>query len=194
MNTDKNKKVITSEDKIKSTNTKTTVLIIFAVVITLLLLLHCLFCSPCNISANSSLYNEQIPFVTDPSTGDTVMTGNIPNLNEEDLKAALKQKQDDSSFTVQVVSEGEIKAGSKDLYLTVANPASNKQDCRIHLLMDGENVYTSPVMPPKTYITHETISKELDRGNHRVIVKYFVVDEAGKEAGIAEVEAQITCK
>lgn len=194
MNTEQKENTGSTADDIRKINTKATVLLILSVVLLLLLVLHSVLC-PCKIiTQNANLSNETIPALNDPANGDTVTAGNIPNLNDEDVKAALKQKQDDSYFTVQVVSEGEIKAGSQDLYLTIANPQSNKQDCRIHLYMGGEKLYTSPVMPPKTYITHETLNKALEPGKHTVNVQYAILDESGKESCITEVEAQIICK
>lgn len=179
----------------RTINIKATVLIILSGIIILLLLLH-LVDTMLDFKEHGSRNNDLIAatLATEPDSNDTVSEGNIPNLSDEDLKAAIKQKQDESAFTVQVVSSGEIKAGSKDLYLSVANPETNKQDCRVRFFLDGEKIYTSPVMPPKSYITHETLSKTLERGNYDINVQYSIIDDAGKEASVAEVASQIICK
>lgn len=126
---------------------------------------------------------------------DTVSTGDMPQLSEDEIKELLRKKQSESVFTVQASSQGTIKPDSRTLFLTVANPRNNKHDCRFQIVLaeTQETIYTSPILKPQSYIEAENLSAELEAGEHKAIVRYNVLDKDGGVCGLTDVEVLITC-
>lgn len=122
-----------------------------------------------------------------------VMEGDIPELTEEERQTLMQKQTDDSVFTVQAVSMGTIPKDSKRLQLTVANAQNNVRDCRFDLLIDGETLYTSPVLQPHTYIQTMELSRTLDPGEYTAIVRYSILSDSGEVTGVTEVEVTVIC-
>lgn len=131
----------------------------------------------------------------DPTVNFTagVMQGDIPEMTPEERQALMQKQTDDSAFTVQAVSRGNISKGSTQLQLTVANPQNNVRDCRFDLLIDGETVYTSPVLQPHTYVHTMELDRTLDPGAYTAIVRYSILSDSGEVTGVTEVEVTVIC-
>lgn len=126
---------------------------------------------------------------------DTVSTGDLPQLSEDEIKELLRKKQKDSFFTVQASSQGTIQPGSRTLFLSVANPRNNKYDCRFQIILaeTQKSIYTSPILSPRSYIENECLTAALEAGEHKAIVRYSVLDKDGGVCGLTDVEVLITC-
>ena len=123
-----------------------------------------------------------------------VIQGDIPGLTDTELDTLMQSQTDDSMFTVQAVSAGTIQAGSTQLQLTVANPQNNIHDCRFDLLINGENLYTSPILQPQTYIQSMELNRTLDPGEYTAVVRYSILSDSGDVTGVTEVEVMVICK
>lgn len=151
--------------------------ICIVIIIFLLVLRGC-----CQDKKSSTQYNSS----------DIVLNGSIPSLSREELLNQLQKKQDASMFTVQVVSGGTIETNGKTLKLTVANPGSNQYSCIVDILYKNEILYTSPILPPQSYIEQEKLNNPLPNGEHKLTVRYHVLD-GDEEIGITDVEVLVNC-
>lgn len=167
-------------------NIKADILIGLSIVIILLLLL----CKGCQASEGKT----SGPTIPTAHVTTDVIQGDIPELTDTELDALMQSQTDDSMFTVQAVSTGSIQAGSTQLQLTVANPQNNTHACRFDLLIDGENLYTSPTLQPQTYIQSMDLNRTLDPGEYTAIVRYSILSDSGDVTGVTEVEVKVICK
>ena len=122
-----------------------------------------------------------------------VMEGDIPDLTDEERLELMQRQTDDAVFTVQALSAGSLEAGSRYLDLTVANPQNNTHACRFDLLINGETLYTSPVLQPHTYIQAMELSRALEPGAYTAVVRYSILSDSGEVTGNTEVEVKILC-
>ncbi|MEF3302513.1 hypothetical protein [Paenibacillus sp. GYB003] len=125
--------------------------------------------------------------------GGEVLDGDLPHMSDEAIRDYLIQKQDASMFTVTVNSEASIQKGSKTLQLMVANPKRNSLECYVEVIHDGETLYTSPLMKPKQYIQKAELSKPLEGGKNKLIVRYNIVHQ-GEIVGVQETEIMAVTK
>ena len=166
-------------------NIKADILIGLSILIILLLLLF----KGCQASEDNSG-----PTIPTANITTDVIQGDIPELTDTELDALMQSQTDDSMFTVQAVSAGTIQAGSTQLQLTVANPQNNIHACRFDLLINGENLYTSPILQPRTYIQSMELNRPLDPGEYAAIVRYSILSDSGDVTGVTEVEVTVICK
>lgn len=164
--------------------------LLFLSVVTILLLLFfyvwCWLFPTCTCS-------RCMPCTAATAQTDEVLTGQIPNLSEEE-KQQLTNQNSISDFTVQAVSIGTIKPEGRELSLTVANFKSNQQDCRFRIVLEGKILYVSPVLPPDSYMTTETLSEPISSGTYPAQVEYLILDQDGDISGEMVVEVTIQCK
>lgn len=123
-----------------------------------------------------------------------ILQGEITSLTPEELRARMKELQDEAKFTIQCSSAGTIEKDSKVFNIAVANPLENMFDCYIDLLtLDGKVLYTSPTMKPDSRLESFELKETLPEGEGKLLVRYVML-QGDTEIGSTEVEVSYICK
>jgi hypothetical protein len=125
-----------------------------------------------------------------PTASDYIKKGNLPSMTNEDIEKAKKNKQDASSFSVQVDSTGTMAKNSNILKLGIGNPLNNIDHCTVDILENNQMLFSSKDMEPQTYMTEMKLNKSLSVGTHQIVVRYNVYVNQ-KKIGSMDVKTKI---
>lgn len=142
----------------KQENKKKSKKIAFIIILIIVVLLLCL-------RIGNELFNWE------PQTIDNVKDGTFPT-DKNDLEKFLREKQDASRFTTNIIPYGIYERSTNTLKLQVANPECNSIDCVVRVLVNGEYYYTSSIIKPNQYIDEMVLDKELPTENAEMYVQY----------------------
>ena len=131
--------------------------------------------------------NEYIP---DDNTG--VKEGTFPK--NQDLHDFLKEKQDASKFTTNIIPYATYNPETNILNLKVANPERNSIDCLIRIKIGDDIYYESPLLKPNQYLDEIEPDKPLPADQSKMYVMYTEILPDGDYRTLTTVEVKYDIK
>ena len=100
--------------------------------------------------------------------GGILQEGVIPGYTEEEIKAMMQRKADESTFSFEVNSRPIFKDGKSEGNLRIANPPYNKYAINVEIKLDsnGKSVFNSGKINPNHYIEKAKLTKKLKAGEY----------------------------
>ena len=94
--------------------------------------------------------------------------GIIPGYTEEEIKAIMQRKADESTFSFEINSRPIFKDGKSQGNLRIANPPYNKYAINVEIKLDsnGKSVFNSGKINPNNYIEYAKLTKKLKAGEY----------------------------
>jgi len=140
------------EKKNKQYSNKFKILVICIIVVALL-------CTIFISNKNKSNVNVQ---------GGILKEGIIPGYTEEEIKAIMQRKADESTFSFEINSRPIFKDGKSEGNLRIANPPYNKYAINVEIKLDsnGKSVFNSGKINPNHYIEYAKLTKKLKAGEY----------------------------
>ena len=101
-------------------------------------------------------------------SGGILQEGVIPGYTEEEIKAILQRKADESTFSFEINSRPVFKDGKSEGNLRIANPPYNKYAINVEITLDssGKSVFKSGNIDPNHYIEYAKLTKKLKEGEY----------------------------
>jgi len=101
-------------------------------------------------------------------SGGILQEGVIPGYTEEEIKAILQRKADESTFSFEINSRPVFKDGKSEGNLRIANPPYNKYAINVEITLDssGKSVFKSGNIDPNHYIEYAKLTKKLKAGEY----------------------------
>lgn len=109
--------------------------------------------------------------------------GIIPGYTEEEIKAIMQRKADESTFSFEVNSRPVFKDGKSEGNLRIANPPYNKYGINVDIKLDsnGKTVFKSGDIAPNHYIEKAKLSTNLKAGEYEATATINAYDMETKE-------------
>lgn len=127
-------------------------------------------------------------------SGYVLGTGLSPDLTEEEIKAMMQKKVDESKVTFSVYTEPifEGKIGT----IMFANPPYSAHNISLEVVLDNKVIIRTQKISPDQYIEDiELIGKELKKGKHNCVAYIKAYDKKTDElVGEVQVDMVITSK
>ena len=128
--------------------------------------------------------------------GGILQEGVIPGYTEEEIKAMMQRKADESTFSFEVNSRPIFKDGKSEGNLRIANPPYNKYAINVEIKLDsnGKSVFNSGKINPNHYIEKAKLTKKLKAGEYdatAIINAYDVKTEEFKGTSAAKLVIKI---
>ena len=100
--------------------------------------------------------------------GGILKEGIIPGYTEEEIKAIMQRKADESTFSFEINSRPIFKDGKSEGNLRIANPPYNKYAINVEIKLDsnGKSVFNSGKINPNNYIEYAKLTKKLKAGEY----------------------------
>lgn len=100
--------------------------------------------------------------------GAILKEGIIPGYTEEEIKAIMQRKADESTFSFEINSRPIFKDGKSQGNLRIANPPYNKYAINVEIKLDsnGKSVFNSGKINPNHYIEYAKLTKKLKAGEY----------------------------
>ena len=100
--------------------------------------------------------------------GGILKEGIIPGYTEEEIKAIMQRKADESTFSFEINSRPIFKDGKSQGNLRIANPPYNKYAINVEIKLDsnGKSVFNSGKINPNNYIEYAKLTKKLKAGEY----------------------------
>ena len=100
--------------------------------------------------------------------GGILKEGIIPGYTEEEIKAIMQRKADESKFSFEINSRPIFKDGKSQGNLRIANPPYNKYAINVEIKLDsnGKSVFNSGKINPNNYIEYAKLTKKLKAGEY----------------------------
>ena len=100
--------------------------------------------------------------------GGILKEGIIPGYTEEEIKAIMQRKADESTFSFEINSRPIFKDGKSEGNLWIANPPYNKYAINVEIKLDsnGKSVFNSGKINPNHYIEYAKLTKKLKAGEY----------------------------
>ena len=100
--------------------------------------------------------------------GGILQEGIIPGYTEEEIKAIMQRKADESTFSFEINSRPIFKDGKSEGNLRIANPPYNKYAINVEIKLDsnGKSVFNSGKINPNNYIEYAKLTKKLKAGEY----------------------------
>ena len=100
--------------------------------------------------------------------GGILKEGIIPGYTEEEIKAFMQRKADESTFSFEINSRTIFKDGKSQGNLRIANPPYNKYAINVEIKLDsnGKSVFNSGKINPNNYIEYAKLTKKLKAGEY----------------------------
>ena len=100
--------------------------------------------------------------------GGILKEGIIPGYTEEEIKAIMPRKADESTFSFEINSRPIFKDGKSQGNLRIANPPYNKYAINVEIKLDsnGKSVFNSGKINPNNYIEYAKLTKKLKAGEY----------------------------
>ena len=101
-------------------------------------------------------------------SGGILQEGIIPGYTEEEIKAIMQRKADESTFSFEINSRPIFKDGKSEGNLRIANPPYNKYAINVEIKLDsnGKSVFNSGKINPNHYIEYAKLTKKLKAGEY----------------------------
>lgn len=101
-------------------------------------------------------------------SGGILQEGVIPGYTEEEIKAILQRKADESTFSFEINSRPIFKNGKSEGNLRIANPPYNAYSIEVEIKLDsnGKTVFKSGKIAPNHYIEYAKLTKTLKAGEY----------------------------
>ena len=118
--------------------------------------------------------------------GGILKEGIIPGYTEEEIKAIMQRKADESTFSFEINSRPIFKDGKSQGNLRIANPPYNKYSIKIEIKLDdnGKTVFKSGEILPNHYIEYAKLTKRLKAGEYNATATINAYDtESGEYKG-----------
>lgn len=120
-----------------------------------------------------------------------VKEGTFPT-DDEQLLEFLKEKQDASKFTTNILPEAVYSSRYNILHVKIANPEKNAINCFIKVEVNDECYYTSGLIKPNQYIDNIKLDKPLPEGTDAIYVSYNEKLQDGSDRVLTTVEVHCT--
>ena len=100
--------------------------------------------------------------------GGILQEGIIPGYTEEEIKAIMQRKADESTFSFEINSRPIFKDGKSEGNLRIANPPYNKYAINVEIKLDSnrKSVFNSGKINPNHYIEYAKLTKKLKAGEY----------------------------
>ena len=100
--------------------------------------------------------------------GGILKEGIRPGYTEEEIKAIMQRKADESTFSFEINSRPIFKDGKSQGNLRIANPPYNKYAINVEIKLDsnGKSVFNSGKINPNNYIEYAKLTKKLKAGEY----------------------------
>jgi len=119
-------------------------------------------------------------------SGGILQEGIIPGYTEEEIKAIMQRKADESTFSFEINSRPIFKDGKSEGNLRIANPPYNKYAIEVDIKLDSNNksVFNSGKINPNHYIEYAKLTKKLKSGEYDATATINAYDtESGEFKG-----------
>lgn len=119
-------------------------------------------------------------------SGGILQEGIIPGYTEEEIKAIMQRKADESTFSFEINSRPIFKDGKSEGNLRIANPPYNKYLIKVEIKLDDNNkkVFESGEILPNHYIEYAKLTKKLKAGEYNATATINAYDiESGEYKG-----------
>lgn len=115
--------------------------------------------------------------------GGIMQEGIIPGYTEEEIKAIMQRKADESTFSFEVNSRPIFKDGKSEGNLRIANPPYNKYGINVEIKLDsnGKTVFKSGDIAPNHYIEKAKLTTKLKAGEYEATATINAYDMETKE-------------
>ena len=124
-------------------------------------------------------------------SGYILSEGAEPGLSEEEIRALLQKKVDESSISFSISSDPVFKG--KKAFIVMANPRYNAYDIDYVITVDGKEIIRTAKIAPNQYIEEVELKEALPKGTYTgeaLVTGYN--KETGEEVGKTIVELNIT--
>lgn len=159
------------------------------IIILLLLLLASRGCANQTASSEKDLYDGTV--VENPVP--TIVDADLLNKSPEEIQEALNKAAMDSMYTMQIPSA--VQMVGKTLTLNAVNPDNNVHNSKVVVIVNDEEIYTSPIIKPGQALTEVEITKEIPDGEHLAKVMFKVYrDSDGAFLGQVGAEVKLIKK
>lgn len=124
-------------------------------------------------------------------SGYILSDGAEPGLSEEEIKALLQKKVDESTISFSISSDPVFKG--KKGFIVMANPRYNAYDIDYVVTIDGKEIIRTAKIAPNQYIEEVELKEALPKGTYAAEALVTGYNrETGEEIGKTIVEVNIT--
>lgn len=124
-------------------------------------------------------------------SGYILSDGAEPGLSEEEIKALLQKKVDESTISFSISSDPVFKG--KKGFIVMANPRYNAYDIDYVVTIDGKEIIRTAKISPNQYIEEVELKEALPKGTYAAEALVTGYNrETGEEIGKTIVEVNIT--
>ena len=124
-------------------------------------------------------------------SGYILSDGAEPGLSEEEIKALLQKKIDESTISFSISSDPVFKG--KKGFIVMANPRYNAYDIDYVVTIDGKEIIRTAKIAPNQYIEEVELKEALPKGTYAAEALVTGYNrETGEEVGKTVVEVNIT--
>ena len=115
--------------------------------------------------------------------GGILQEGIIPGYTEEEIKAIMQRKADESTFSFEINSRPIFKDGSSEGNIRIANPPYNKYAIEVEIKLDSNDktVFKSGQIKPNHYIEYAKLTRNLKAGEYDATAIINAYDSETKE-------------
>lgn len=115
--------------------------------------------------------------------GGILKEGIIPGYTEEEIKAIMQRKADESTFSFELNSRPIFKDGASEGNLRIANPPYNKYSIEVEIKLDsnGNTIFKSGEIAPNHYIEYAKLTKRLKAGEYEATATINAYDSETRE-------------
>lgn len=115
--------------------------------------------------------------------GGVMQEGIISGYTEEEIKAIMQRKADESTFSFEVNSRPVFKDGKSEGNLRIANPPYNNYGINVEIKLDsnGKTIFKSGDIAPNHYIEKAKLSTNLKAGVYEATATINAYDMETKE-------------
>ena len=124
-------------------------------------------------------------------SGYILADGAEPGLSDEEIRALLQKKVDESTISFSISSDPVFKG--KKAFIVMANPRYNAYDIDYVVTIDGKEIIRTAKIAPNQYIEEVELREALPKGTYtgEALVTGYK-RETGEEVGKTIVEVTIT--
>lgn len=124
-------------------------------------------------------------------SGYILSDGAEPGLSEDEIKALLQKKVDESTISFSISSDPVFKG--KKGFIVMANPRYNAYDIDYVVTIDGKEIIRTAKIAPNQYIEEVELKEALPKGTYAAEALVTGYNrETGEEVGKTIVEVNIT--
>lgn len=100
--------------------------------------------------------------------GGIIQEGIISGYTEEEIKAIMQRKADESAFSFEINSRPIFENGKAEGNLRIANPPYNKYSIEVEIKLDSneKTIFKSGKIEPMHYIENAKLSSNLKKGEY----------------------------